>query len=76
VGVDPVHFGVIMILNLGMGLLTPPVGGVLYIGSSISGIKVEKLSKAMIPFYIVMFGVLMLITYLPEISMTIPKLLR
>jgi tripartite ATP-independent transporter DctM subunit len=76
VGVDPVHFGVIMILNLGMGLLTPPVGGVLYIGSSISGIKVEKLTRAMIPFYFVMFGVLMLITYLPAISMTIPKLLR
>jgi len=76
IGVDPVHFGIIMILNLGMGLLTPPVGAVLFIGSGISGIKVDKLSKAMIPFYFVMFGVLLLITYIPALSMTIPNLLK
>jgi len=67
-----VHFGVILILNLGMGLLTPPVGGVLYIGSAISGIKVGKLTKSMIPFYIVMFSVLLAITYIPQISTFLP----
>lgn len=74
-GVDLVHFGVVMILNLGMGLLTPPVGGVLYIGSAISGVKVGRLTRSMIPFYIVMFSVLLLITYVPEISSFLPKLI-
>lgn len=67
-----VHFGVILILNLGMGLLSPPVGGVLYIGSAISGIKVGRLTKSMIPFYIVMFTVLLAITYIPQISTFLP----
>ena len=74
-GVGLVHFGVIMILNLGMGLLTPPVGGVLFIGSAISGIKVGKLTRSMIPFYFVMFGVLLLITYIPAIVTFLPDLL-
>lgn len=74
-GVDLVHFGVIMVLNLGMGLLTPPVGGVLFIGSAISGISVGKLTRAMIPFYIVMFGVLLVITYVPGIVTFLPNML-
>ena len=49
IGVDPVHFGAIMVLNLGIGLITPPVGGTLFVGSAVSGIKIEKLSKAMLP---------------------------
>lgn len=76
IGVDPVHFGVVMILNLGMGLLTPPVGGVLYIGSAVSGVKVGQLTKAMIPFYVVMFSVLLMITYIPEIAMFLPGLVK
>ena len=75
IGIDPVHFGVIMILNLGIGLLTPPVGTVLFIGSAISGIKIETLSKAMIPFYIVMIIVLLIITYIPQVVMFLPNLL-
>lgn len=75
VGVDPVHFGVIMILNCGVGMLTPPVGGVLYLGSGLSGIKLEALSKRMIPFYIAMVIALLLITYIPQISMWLPGLL-
>ncbi|MDA3957537.1 TRAP transporter large permease [Oceanispirochaeta sp.] len=73
-GMDPVHFGVVMILNLGIGLITPPVGGVLFIGSAISRISIEKLSKAMIPFYLVMVSVLLAITYIPQIVMTLPNL--
>jgi len=74
VGVDPIHFGVILILNLGIGLLTPPVGSTLFIGSAISGVKIEQLSKTLIPFYIVMVGVLIVITYIPAVSMTLPNL--
>lgn len=76
IGVDLVHFGVILILNLGIGLLTPPVGGVLYIGSAISGIKVGKLTRSMVPFYLVMFLVLMIITYVPQITTFLPNLMR
>jgi len=73
VGVDPVHFGVIMVLNLGIGLLTPPVGSTLFIGSAISGVKIEVLTKAMLPFYAVMIGVLLLITYVPSIVLFLPR---
>lgn len=75
VGVDPVHFGVIMILNLGIGLITPPVGTVLFIGSAVSGISIEKLSRALLPFYCVMILVLILVTYIPNIVMFFPNLL-
>ena len=73
VGIDPVHFGVVMILNLGIGLITPPVGSTLFIGSAISGVKIEKLAKTMLPFYAVMVGVLILITYFPKVVMVIPN---
>lgn len=75
VGMDPVQFGIVMILNCGIGLLTPPVGGVLFVGSAVSGIKVEKLSKAMLPFYGVMFIVLMFITFIPQITMFLPNII-
>ena len=73
VGVDPVHFGVIMVLNLGIGLITPPVGSTLFIGSAIAGISIERLAKAMLPFYVIMVIVLILVTYIPEIVMFIPN---
>ena len=75
VGVDPVHFGVIMILNLGIGLLTPPVGAVLFIGSAISGVKLGRLVRAMLPFYGVMVIVLIIITYIPQVSLFLPALI-
>lgn len=75
-GISLVQFGAIMVLNLGIGLITPPVGAVLYIGSGISGIRVEKLVRAMIPFYIMMVIALMLITYIPEITLFIPRLMQ
>ncbi len=75
VGMDPVHYGAMMVLNLGIGVLTPPVGTTLFIGSAISGLKIEKLAKSMIPMYIVMVLTLLVITFVPEVVMTLPKLL-
>ena len=74
-GLSPIHLGVVMVLNLGIGLLTPPVGSTLFIGSAISGIKIEKLAKSMIPFYITMFVALIVLTYFPQIFMWLPNML-
>ncbi|KZM51071.1 TRAP transporter large permease [Labrenzia sp. OB1] len=76
VGVDPIQFGIIMILNLGIGLCTPPVGVSLLVGSSIGRIKLEKAARSMLPFYLAMLVVLFLTTYIPAISMTLPNLMR
>jgi len=73
VGVDPIHFGIIAVLNLMIGLSTPPVGVCLFVASSISGISMEKVSKAIIPFIICNLIVLMLVTYIPELSLWLPK---
>ncbi len=75
VGMDPVHYGAMMVLNLGIGVLTPPVGNTLFIGSAISGLKIEALAKSMIPMYIVMIVTLLVITYFPAVVMTVPALL-
>lgn len=75
VGVDPVHFGVVMVFNCGVGLLTPPVGAGLYMGSGITGIRMEKLAKRMLPFYAIMFIVLVLLTYVPEFSLWLPGIM-
>ena len=69
IGIDPVQFGIIMVLNCGIGLLTPPVGAVLFIGSAVGKVKMEKVVKATIPFYLCMLITLMLITFIPEICM-------
>lgn len=74
-GLSPIHLGVVMVLNLGIGLLTPPVGSTLFIGSAISGIKIEKLSKAMVPFYITMFVALLILTYFPQSFMWLPNMI-
>ncbi|WP_422527880.1 TRAP transporter large permease [Serratia fonticola] len=73
-GIDPVHFGMIMLVNLGIGLITPPVGSVLFVASAVSKQKIEQVVKAMLPFYAVLFPVLMVITYIPAISLFLPKL--
>lgn len=73
-GVDPVHFGIIMILNLGIGLITPPVGTVLFVGCAIGKVSIEKGSRALVPFFLVMVLVLMLVTYIPSISLWLPNL--
>ncbi|SEL30236.1 TRAP transporter, DctM subunit [Roseivivax marinus] len=73
-GVDPVHFAIIMSVNLTVGLATPPMGLVLFVASSVSGERVETISKAILPFLAVEIAVIFLITYVPAISMTIPRL--
>jgi tripartite ATP-independent transporter DctM subunit len=75
-GMDPVHFGMILILNAGMGLLTPPVGTVLFVGCAIGKVSVEAGTKAMLPFFYAMIVVLMLITYVPQTVMWLPNLFR
>ncbi len=75
-GVDPVHFGIIMIVNLGIGLLTPPVGSVLFVGCAIGKVTIEEVTRSIWPFYIVMFVVLMLVTYVPGITLWLPSLAR
>ncbi|HAX94934.1 MAG TPA: hypothetical protein DCY35_00190, partial [Prolixibacteraceae bacterium] len=72
IGVDPVHFGIIMTLNLSVGLCTPPVGSVLFIGCSVSGLSIEKVIKPLIPMFIAMVVVLLLVTFLPQISLWLP----
>ena len=74
VGMDPVHFGVVLILALGIGLVTPPVGSVLFVGSAIGKISIEKSAKAMLPFYGIMIIVLLLVAYIPELSLFLPNL--
>lgn len=73
-GVDPVHFAIIMSVNLTVGLATPPMGLVLFVASSVSGERVETISRAILPFLAVEVLVIFLITYFPAISMTIPRL--
>ncbi len=73
-GVDPVHFAIIMSVNLTVGLATPPMGLVLFVASSVSGERVEAISRAILPFLAVEVFVIFLITYIPAISMTIPRL--
>ena len=75
IGMDPIHFGIVIIYNLCMGLLTPPVGTVLFVGSAIGGIKIEETVKALLPFYGVMLIGLLMITFIPAITMTIPNLM-
>ena len=75
IGVDPVQFGCIMILNLGIGLVTPPVGSTLFIGSAISKVPIERLGKTLIPFFIVMLIVLGIVTYWPAFTMTLPNII-
>jgi tripartite ATP-independent transporter DctM subunit len=72
-GVDPVHFGMMMLLNLGIGLLTPPVGSVLFVGCAVGKVKMEDVMRGIWPFYGVMFAVLMLVTFIPALSLWLPK---
>ncbi|MDR1978136.1 MAG: TRAP transporter large permease [Synergistaceae bacterium] len=75
IGIHPIQFGIIIILNCGIGLLTPPVGTVLFIGSAVSGVPMERVVKATLPFYICMIIALLLVTFIPGISMFLPNLL-
>lgn len=73
-GMDPVHFGIVLVLNLCIGLCTPPVGTILFVGSGVANVSVSQVVKPLLPFLLIMVIVLLLITYIPEISMYLPRL--
>ncbi len=73
-GIDPVHFGIIMVLNLCIGLCTPPVGSILFIGVSVAGTTIRKVIRPLLPLFVAMFVALMLVTYIPELSLWLPGL--
>lgn len=74
IGIDPVHFGIIMVMNLCIGLCTPPVGSVLFVGIGVAGISLEKVIKPLIPLFIAMIAVLLFVTYIPQLSLFLPGL--
>ena len=74
-GIDPIHFGIIVIMNLVIGLITPPLGEVLFVVAPIAGVTLESVSKAVLPFLFVEIGVLLLVTYIPALSLWIPRML-
>ena len=73
-GMDPVHFGIIMILNLCIGLCTPPVGSVLFVGVGIAKTRIEKVIRPLVPLFVAMIVALFLVTYIPELSLWLPSL--
>jgi tripartite ATP-independent transporter DctM subunit len=75
-GVDPLHFGVILIVNAGIGLITPPVGTVLFVGTAIGKISIAQVMRTIWPFYLAGLAVLLLVTYFPALSVGLPRLLR
>ena len=72
-GMDPVHFGVMMTFNLCIGICTPPVGSALFIGCSVGKVAISKVLKPMLPFYAVLIGLLLAVTYIPELSLVLPR---
>lgn len=73
-GIDPVHFGIIMVMNLCIGICTPPVGTLLFVGISVAGTSIEKVIRPMIPLFLTMLAVLLLVTFWPDISLLLPRL--
>jgi len=69
IGYDPIHFGIIMVVNLAIGFITPPLGVNLFVGSGISGLSIEELSKAIIPFFVAMIITLLIIVFIPQVSL-------
>ena len=72
-GMDPIHFGIIMIMNLCIGLCTPPVGSVLFVGCSVADLKIQQVIRPLLPLFLVMIGVLLLITYFPDLTLWLPR---
>ena len=75
-GMDPIQFGVILMMNLGLGLCTPPVGACLFVGCVVGGVRIDQAVRTIWPFYLAIFGALMLVTYVPAVSMTLPGLME
>ena len=76
IGVDPIHFGVILILKGGIGLISPPIGSVLFVGTAIGNISVTDTLRSIWPFYLAAFAVLMVVAFVPELSLWLPRALR
>ncbi len=72
-GMDPVHFGIMMTFNLCIGICTPPVGSALFIGCSVAKVRIDKVVKPLLPFYAVLIIALMLVTFIPQLSLTLPQ---
>ena len=75
IGLDPVQLGIIMIFNLGVGSMTPPVGSVLFVGCAVAGLKIEQVARPLLPFLGALVLVLMLVSYVPAISLGLPRML-
>jgi tripartite ATP-independent transporter DctM subunit len=75
-GVDPLQFGVILVLNAGIGLITPPVGSVLFVGTALGKISIAEALRTIWPFYLAGLSVLLLCTYVPQLSLFLPSMLR
>ena len=73
-GMDPVHFGIMMVLNLCVGLCTPPVGSVLFIGCSVAGVRIDQVIRPLVPLFVAMVVVLLLVAFLPDLNLLIPRL--
>ena len=74
-GMDPVHFGILMAFNLSIGICTPPVGSALFIGCSVGGVRINQVIKPLLPFYAVLILTLLLVTYIPSLSLALPQML-
>jgi TRAP-type C4-dicarboxylate transport system permease large subunit len=72
-GMDPIHFGIVIVLNLSIGLCTPPVGTVLFVGCSVAGTTIEKVIKPLLPLFFSMLVALLLVTYVESLSLFLPK---
>jgi tripartite ATP-independent transporter DctM subunit len=75
-GVDPVHFGLILLVNAGIGLITPPVGPSLFVGCAIGKVSIEEVSKELWPFYAAMIAALLIVTYVPAVTLWLPSFLK
>jgi C4-dicarboxylate transporter DctM subunit len=74
-GIDPVHLGVVMVVNMEIGMVTPPVGLNLFVASGISGLSLTSVIRASLPWLILLLGFLMVVTYVPQISLFLPRLM-
>ncbi|TQV86219.1 TRAP transporter large permease [Exilibacterium tricleocarpae] len=72
-GMDPVHFGIVMVLNLCIGLCTPPVGSVLFVGCGVAGLKIQQVLRPLLPLFLALIAALMLVTYIPQLSLWLPQ---
>ncbi len=73
-GMNPVHFGIVMILNLCIGLCTPPVGSVLFVGCSVAELSIQKVIRPLLPLFLIMIAVLVMITFIPQLSLWLPNM--